>query len=133
MAGENEIFVVTGSGQAHLHPSMELCNHLASRSYHCTLVVPSTALSSSIPSSFTQNPLAGTVRIAGSAGPPMPGPDPFCHQAAQDLEAQLSGHSARPLCAIIDFQMGWTMKIFWKFDVPVIGFFTFGACAAAME
>ncbi|PON94697.1 UDP-glucuronosyl/UDP-glucosyltransferase [Trema orientale] len=133
MAGENEIFVVTGPGQGHLHPSMELCNHLASRSYHSTLVVPSTALSSFIPSSFTQNPLTGIVRIAGSSTPHMPGPDPFRHQAAQDLEAQLSGRSARPLCAIIDFQMGWTKNIFWKFDVPVIGFFTFGACAAAME
>ncbi|KAA8521243.1 hypothetical protein F0562_011920 [Nyssa sinensis] len=29
--------------------------------------------------------------------------------------------------------MGWTKHVFWKFNIPVISFFTFGACAAAME
>ncbi|KAL7159779.1 hypothetical protein ABFS83_01G050500 [Erythranthe nasuta] len=29
--------------------------------------------------------------------------------------------------------MSWTKHIFWKFNIPVISFFTFGACAAAME
>lgn len=66
----------------------------------------------------------------------MPGPDPFLQKVGQDLETHLANRSkdsARPLCAIIDFQMGWTKRVFCKFDIPFIGFFTFGACAAAME
>jgi hypothetical protein len=38
-----------------------------------------------------------------------------------------------PICAIIDFQLGWTGQVFRRFSVPVIGLFTFGASAAAME
>lgn len=66
----------------------------------------------------------------------MTGADPVRQRPAQDLETQLANRSkdsARPLCAIIDFQMGWTKRVFWKFNIPFIGFFTFGACAAAME
>ncbi|KAF3447668.1 hypothetical protein FNV43_RR08371 [Rhamnella rubrinervis] len=132
---EGEIFVVTGPGQGHLNPCMELCKHLASRNYQTTLVVPSTA-SFAIPSSFTQNTSTRIVHVAGSSGPSMPGPDPFRDKSGQDLEAHLANRSkdsARPLCAIIDFQMGWTKRVFWKFHIPFIGFFTFGACAAAME
>lgn len=132
-----EIFVVTGSGQGHFHPCMELCKHISSRDYHATLVIPST-LSSSIPASFSQNPLTGIAEIAGSSGPPMPPSEALRHQAAQDLDAHLANRSnlpnlPPPLCAIIDFQMGWTKQVFWRFNIPVIGFFTFGACAAAME
>ncbi|KAG6636303.1 scopoletin glucosyltransferase-like [Carya illinoinensis] len=132
MAGK--IFVVTGSGQGHLHPCMELCKHLASRSFHTTLVIPF-SLSSSIPSSFSQHPLTDIAQITGSLGPPMPGSDSLRQQAAQDLESHLSNlpDLRPPICAIIDFQMGWTKRVFWKFNIPVIGFFTFGACAAAME
>uniref|UniRef100_A0A2N9J4L0 UDP-glycosyltransferases domain-containing protein n=1 Tax=Fagus sylvatica TaxID=28930 RepID=A0A2N9J4L0_FAGSY len=130
------IFVVTGSGQGHLNPSMELCNHLVSRNYHTTLIIPST-LSSSIPSSFSQNPLTSILHITGSSlRPPIPGSDPLTHQSALDLHAHLANQSQsqpQPLCAIVDFQMGWTKKVFWKFNIPVISFFTFGACAAAME
>jgi hypothetical protein len=137
MVGVGEIFVVTGSGQGHLHPCMELCKHFSSRNYHTTLVIPST-LSSSIPSSFSQNPLTGIAPIAGTSGPPMPGSDSLRQQAAQDLEAHLADRSKLPdlpppICAVIDFQMGWTKGVFWRFNIPVIGFFTFGACAASME
>ncbi|GMY17895.1 UDP-glycosyltransferase 73E1-like [Fagus crenata] len=130
------IFVVTGSGQGHLNPSMELCNHLVSRNYHTTLIIPST-LSSSIPSSFSQNPLTSILHITGSSlRPPIPASDPLTQQSALDLHAHLANQSQsqpQPLCAIVDFQMGWTKKVFWKFNIPVISFFTFGACAAAME
>ncbi|XP_015901336.3 UDP-glycosyltransferase 89A2 [Ziziphus jujuba] len=131
-----EIFVVTGSGQGHLNPCMELCKHLTSRNYHTTLVAPS-IVSSAIPFSFTQNPCTSTVHVAGSSGPPVPGQDPMRQQASQDLEthlaSRLSKESTHPLCAIIDFQMSWSKEVFWKFNIPVVGFFTFGACAAAME
>ncbi|XP_061996981.1 UDP-glycosyltransferase 73C7-like [Rosa rugosa] len=135
MAGVREIFVVSAAGQGHLQPCMELCNHLLSRHYHTTIVIPST-LSSAIPSSFSQNPLAQILQLTASSGPPRPGPDPLRNQAAQDLDRHLANRPAtapRPLCAVIDFQMGWSKEVFWKFDVPVVGFFTFGACAAAME
>ncbi|KAJ7953363.1 Glycosyltransferase [Quillaja saponaria] len=69
---------------------------------------------------------------------PLPGSDQLRQQAAQDLESDIAkryevSDLPRPLCAIVDFQMGWTKFVFWKFNIPVIGFFTFGACAAAME
>lgn len=133
-----EVFVVTGSGQGHVHPCMELCKHLTSRNYHTTLVVPSN-LSSAIPSSFSSHPLVSIAQITVPPGPPMPPSHPTAHQHAhQDLLAHLSAHSSDPespraLCAIIDFQLGWTKECFWKFQIPVIPFFTFGACAAAME
>lgn len=132
-----DIFVVTGSGQGHLHPCMELCKHLSCRNYHTTLVVPST-LSSTIPSSFTQNPLNAIIQITGTSGRPGHVPDPIRKQATQDLEKHLTNRSnnpdsIRPFCAIIDFQLGWTKSVFLKFGIPVISFFTFGACAAAME
>lgn len=59
-------------------------------------------------------------------------------QVGLDLEAHLSSRSSGPdsshlVCAIIDFPMGWIKHIFWKHNVPVVSFFTFGSCAAAME
>ncbi|KAI5344486.1 hypothetical protein L3X38_012363 [Prunus dulcis] len=132
-----EIFVVSAAGQGHLQPCTQLCNHLNSRNYQTNLVVPS---SPAIPSSsFTrQNPLAQILHLAASPSPPRPGPDPLRHKAAQELRDHLADLSnipdmPLPLCAIVDFQMGWTKEVFWKFHVPVIGFFTFGAYAAAME
>ncbi|KAK3230878.1 hypothetical protein Dsin_002759 [Dipteronia sinensis] len=133
---EGEIFVVTGDGQGHIHPCMQLCNHLSSRNYHTTLIFPSN-FASAIPSSFTQHPLTKAAQIT-SSGRPMPGSDPLLQQSSQDLEAHLVYHSRNPgsptpLCAVVDFQMGWTKGVFWKFNIPVISLFTFGACAAAME
>ncbi|GLT91292.1 hypothetical protein SLE2022_091860 [Rubroshorea leprosula] len=125
-----EIFVLSGYGHGHLHPCMELCNHLSSRDFQSTLVI-SSSLSSAMPSSFSQKvlPIAPSNRF-------VPGSDPV--QAAQDLETHLTNHYGNqnqppPLCAIVDFQMGWTKTIFSKFNIPIIGLFTFSACAAAME
>ncbi|KAK9219581.1 hypothetical protein WN943_008227 [Citrus x changshan-huyou] len=133
---EREIFVVTGYGQGHLQPCMELCKNFSSRNYHTTLVIPS-ILVSAIPPSFTQYPRTRTTQIT-SSGRPMPPSDPLSQQAAKDLEANLASRSENPdfpapLCAIVDFQVGWTKAIFWKFNIPVVSLFTFGACAAAME
>ncbi|WJZ82975.1 hypothetical protein VitviT2T_002693 [Vitis vinifera] len=128
------IFVVTSTGQGHLFPCIELCNHLASRNYQATLVLPS-QLSSSLPPSFLQNPLLRPAPITAPARLMVPESDPLRQQSAAELEAYLSStsDSVRILCAVVDFQMSWTKGIFWKFNIPVIGFFTFGACAAAME
>ncbi|KAL9369059.1 hypothetical protein Peur_040258 [Populus x canadensis] len=102
-----DIYVVTGPGQGHLRPCMHLCNLLNKRNYHTTLVLSST-LSSAIPPSFAQNPLTTITQIAPSSRP-LPGSDLLSQQAAEDLRAHLSN------------------------SVPVIGLFTFGASAAAME
>ncbi|XP_052296651.1 uncharacterized protein LOC107176354 [Citrus sinensis] len=133
---ERGIFVVTGYGQGHLQPCMELCKNFSSHNYHTTLVIPS-ILVSAIPPSFTQYPRTRTTQITSSGGP-MPPSDPLSQQAAKDLEANLASRSENPdfpspLCAIVDFQVGWTKAIFWKFNIPVVSLFTFGACAAAME
>lgn len=132
-----EIYVVTGSGQGHLHPCMELCKLLISRDFHTTLVAFSN-LSSDIPSAFTSHPLVSLQLISGFSGTPMMQSDADQQKSRQDLFDQLTARSnnhdsPKMLCAIIDFQLGWTKEVFWKFDVPVIGFFTFSACAAAME
>ncbi|KAK9267057.1 hypothetical protein L1049_003606 [Liquidambar formosana] len=131
-----EMFEVSGSGRGHLYPCLELCKHLASRNYKATLVISSN-LSSTVPD-LTHYPLIEIALIAGSSGPPLPGSDQLRQQSALDLEAHLSKRSNSPdmphsLCAIIDFQLGWTKEVFGKFNIPMIGFFTFGACAAAME
>ena len=136
MGRGRDIYVITGPGQGHLRPCMDLCNKLNTRNYHTTLVISST-LSSSIPSSFTQNPLISIAQIAPSSRP-VPGSDLLSPQAAEDLRAHLSSRCEvhdlpLPICAIIDFQLGWTKQVFRKFSIPVIGFFTFGASAAAME
>ncbi|PSR89276.1 UDP-glycosyltransferase [Actinidia chinensis var. chinensis] len=119
----NEIFVVTSLGSGHLFPCIELCNLLSSRNYQTTLVLPSNLL---LPSSFRHR----TASIAAfDVGPHSP--TQAQHQAGLDLLAHLEAH--RPLCAVVDFQVGWAKPIFLKFDVPVVSLFTFGACAASME
>ncbi|WCJ30590.1 UDP-Glycosyltransferase superfamily protein [Euphorbia peplus] len=133
---KGEIFVVTGHGHGHLHPCMQLCNHLSKRNLQTTLVISST-LSSSIPSSFTQNPSVSLAPISPPP-PPMPGTDFLASQYAQDLHQHLltrfkTPPLPHPVYAIIDFQMGWTKHLFSKLDIPVISLFTFGASAASME
>ncbi|XP_030953204.1 scopoletin glucosyltransferase-like [Quercus lobata] len=133
-----EIFVVTGAGQGHLHPCMELCTHLSSRNFHTTLVIPSISgtTPTQIPSSFSQNPLTSFVYI--TSGPPMrPGSDPTRQQSELELQAHITTNRSQSqppiICAIVDFQIGWTKEVFQKFNIPVVSFVSFGACAAAME
>ncbi|KAK9275215.1 hypothetical protein L1049_022477 [Liquidambar formosana] len=139
-----EIWVVLYFGQGHLFPCMELCKHLASRNFKATLIVP-TYLSSYAPSSFRQHPLVEMVEISLSfPSPPPPGSDPFSHHhihqqlMATALENVLSSRignpgSTPPVCAVLDVMMPFSSEIFKKFDVPTVGFFTSGACAAALE
>ncbi|XP_065874314.1 UDP-glycosyltransferase 89B2-like [Euphorbia lathyris] len=132
-----EIFVVTGHGHGHLHPCMQLCNHLTKRNLQITLIISST-LSPSIPSSFTQNPSISVAPISPPP-PPKPGSDFLASQSAQDLHHHLLNRFntpsslPHPVYAVVDFQMGWTKHVFWKLEIPVISLFTFGAAAAAME
>lgn len=142
MAGE--IFVVPFFGQGHVLPSMELSKHIASRNFKAIFVIPAN-ISSSIPSSFRHNPLIEVVELPSSPTPPPPmdpGADPMLHhrtlhaEMGNNLEILLSTRNAtqkHTSCAIIDVMMGWTSQTFLKFEIPTIGFFTSGACSAAME
>ncbi|GMH02273.1 hypothetical protein Nepgr_004112 [Nepenthes gracilis] len=149
MAG-GEIVVLPFFGQGHLFPCIELCNHLSSRNFKITLVI-SAALSSSIPSSLRSQPLVQIAEIQADAPPPPPpetlggpppqsaGPDPFHKQHDQiglGIESLLSARpdgSPRHVCAIVDVMMSWSKDVLKKFDVPVVAFFTSGACSAAIE
>uniref|UniRef100_A0A5B6YLF1 Putative UDP-glycosyltransferase 73C2 n=1 Tax=Davidia involucrata TaxID=16924 RepID=A0A5B6YLF1_DAVIN len=147
-----EILVIPSFGQGHLFPCMELCKHFSSRNYKTTLIISSN-LSSSVPSSLRHNPLIEIVEIEASSSPPTPpppstaeGPGPgffnlfhrHQQQMSQGIESFLSSRfgnpdQIRPVCAVIDVMMSSSKEVFMKFDVPLVSFFTSGACASAME
>ncbi|KAH9686989.1 glycosyltransferase [Citrus sinensis] len=68
-----------------------------------------------------------------------PSPPPSHHhlvmhgQMLQGLRNLLSTREpeTRPVCAVIDVMMGWTADVCENFEVPIVGFFTSGACSAA--
>ncbi|GKU95877.1 hypothetical protein SLEP1_g9178 [Rubroshorea leprosula] len=138
MAGE--IFVLPAFGQGHLFPCIELCKLIASRSYKATLVIFST-LSSSVPSSFRQHPLIEIFDIPSPSGSdPIPMHPDSKPQMLLCLENLISTRRKqpdlpRPLCAVVDLIviMEWTADVFNKLGIPTVGFFTSGACSAAME
>ncbi|CAA2990879.1 UDP-glycosyltransferase 73B4-like [Olea europaea subsp. europaea] len=39
----------------------------------------------------------------------------------------------RPLCVVMDVMMSWSKELFKKMEIPVVSFFTSGACSAAVE
>lgn len=127
-------------GQGHLFPCIELCKLLASRNHKVTLIIFST-LSSSVPSSFRQNPLIEIVEIQSPPGadhiPMHPESKPRLILVLENLiSTRLENpDSSPPLCAIVDVLliMSWTNDVFEKFGIPTVGFFTSGACSAAME
>lgn len=142
----SEIWVVPFFGQGHLLPSIELCKLIASKNFKTTLII-SSDLSSTIPSSFSQYPLIHVAQLPSSPPPPPPpepSSDPFQHhlqhhsQMAQAIQNLISIRSQNPdlgfpVCAVVDVMMSWTGEIFNKFGIPTVGFFTSGACSAAME
>ncbi|EEF49501.1 UDP-glycosyltransferase 73C4 [Ricinus communis] len=137
MSSGGEILILPAFGQGHLFPCMELCQLIASRNYKATLVIFST-LSSSVPSSFRQLPLVEVVDIPSPTGPqqlPVPMHPDSRNQMHLSLENLLSSRPNKPLSAIVDVLVviSWSAHIFHIFDVPTIGFFTSGACSAAME
>ncbi|KAL6124658.1 hypothetical protein ACLB2K_077170 [Fragaria x ananassa] len=81
----------------------------------------STTTTTTTPPSSSPPPFPKTHSPKSSPSPPLPAlPDPLRQQAALDLDRHLAARPAsapRPLCAVIDFQMGWTKELFWKFDL----------------
>ncbi|KAJ8754386.1 hypothetical protein K2173_002837 [Erythroxylum novogranatense] len=147
-----EIWIVPFFGQGHVLPSIELAKHVASRKFKASLVIP-THLSSSIPSSLRHFPLLEVIEFPGNSSPPSPPPPqqpssdlplpPNHHHdrhghMSQGLETLLSAISQQPntrlpICALVDVMMSSTSEAFKRFEIPTIGFFTSGACSAAME
>ncbi|KAF2308867.1 hypothetical protein GH714_022263 [Hevea brasiliensis] len=133
-----EVLVVPAFGQGHLFPCIELCKLIATHNYKTTLVIFS-SLSSSVPSTFRENPLLHILEIPSPSGSvPIPMHADSRKQMHLCLENLLSNRSQNPklpICAIVDVLvvMSWSADIFKKFHVPTIGFFTSGACSAAME
>ncbi|KAL9266793.1 UDP-glycosyltransferase 73C3-like protein [Drosera capensis] len=137
-----EILVLPFFGQGHLFPCIELTKHLSSRNFTVTLIV-SSSLSSSLPSSLTTHiHLIPSDPIGPSPPGPGPnpvGPEPFGKQQDQmgaGIEEMLKSRpdgSTRPVCAVVDVMMSWSKEVFRKHEIPVVAFFTSGACSAAME
>ncbi|XP_047325380.1 UDP-glycosyltransferase 89A2-like [Impatiens glandulifera] len=151
-----EIFVVPFFGQGHLIPSVELCKQLSSRNFNTKLIIPS-HLSSSIPAatSLHQYPLFHILTLSDAVGSPFPpgppppppeggavagggGPPPpgHCNQEmGREIESLLSqiGTSIVSIAVIDVMMMGSVRWVFRKFGIPVVAFFTSGACSAAME
>ncbi|KAI4371636.1 hypothetical protein MLD38_009963 [Melastoma candidum] len=151
-AAAAEVVVVPFFGQGHLLPSIELCNRLSSRNFKVILVISSN-LSSSVPSSLRFLPLLHVLEIPSSLPPPPPSsfspgegnvPDPMQghrhhhSQLSEGLGKYLSSRPEvsvpnRPLFAVVDVMMGWTGELFASHRIPTVGFFTSGACSAALE
>ncbi|KAH7854038.1 hypothetical protein Vadar_009369 [Vaccinium darrowii] len=131
-AAGGQIFVLTSVGYGHLFPSIELSHHLSSQNYTTTIILPSNLLPS-LPLSLLplQPSPPRRLNFPLRFSPPSPERDHANHQAGLDLSAHLE--AGRPLCAVVDFHLDWAKPILDKFNVPVVSFFTFGACAAAME
>lgn len=138
MATEIEIWVVPFFGQGHLFPCMELCRHFASRNCRANFVISSNLLPS-VPPSFREHPLVEILELESPPpGPPGPGSNIHHHHRGitQGIEKILLGRSesgTRPVCVVVDVMMGWMGEIFVKFGIPTVGFFTSGACSAAIE
>ncbi|KAG6397168.1 hypothetical protein SASPL_143333 [Salvia splendens] len=123
-----DILVLPFFGQGHLFPCAELCKRLSSPHRKSILIIPS-HLSSSIPSDLHRHPFVHVSQI-----PPLP-LDTVSDSLGPGIESFLSStyHNARPAFVVIDVLMSWTKPIFKRFNIPIVSFFTSGACATVME
>lgn len=140
----DEILVVPFPHAGHIFPATQLSAHLARRNYKVTLLLPSSSSSSA---SAPPHPL---VRIVDFSLPPTNRIQP---QLLEDtLHALLAGifqrfglehhHDASfpsslprkpPLCVIVDDMISGLIDTCVQHRVPVVSFFTSGACAAALD
>lgn len=160
MEAPGEILLLPLYGQGHLLPCMELCKRLSSLNYRAILIISSN-LSSSVPSSIFHHPLVEVTQLPSSPPPldslqllpppsemvdeegekPTSGPNPFHHDYQQLgtgiktflLDKYVKPDKIRPVCVVIDVMMSWSKEIFGMFDIPAVTFFTSGACSAAMK
>ncbi|KAL0371950.1 UNVERIFIED_CONTAM: UDP-glycosyltransferase 73B4 [Sesamum calycinum] len=153
MEAITDILVLPFFGQGHLFPCVELCKHFSSYNCRSLFIIPS-HLSSSIPSNLRHYPLVEVLEIPASYSPPPPPPDmpktessrpraggPGVHhhhhqELGLGIESFLSQryeNSSPPGCVVMDVMMSWSKDIFRKANVPIVSFFTSGACSTAME
>ncbi|RZS13780.1 hypothetical protein BHM03_00045406 [Ensete ventricosum] len=141
----DEILVVPFPHAGHIFPATQLSAHLARRNYKVTLILPSSSSSSS--ASSPPHPL---VRIVDFS---LPHTNPIQPQLLEDtLHALLAGifqhvglehHQDAsfpsslprkpPLCVIVDDMISGLIDTCVQHQVPVVSFFTSGACAAALD
>ncbi|KAH6759847.1 hypothetical protein C2S51_016796 [Perilla frutescens var. frutescens] len=140
-----DILVLPFFGQGHLFPCAELCKHFSSHNCKSIFIIPS-HLSSSIPSDLHRHPLVQVIQISTSPPPADasdgdysgPGAKPAHHrqhhQMGQGIESFLSERfqNVRPAFVVVDVMMSWSKEIFTKANIPIVSFFTSGACATAM-
>ncbi|XP_047972210.1 crocetin glucosyltransferase 3-like [Salvia hispanica] len=138
-----DVLIVPFFGQGHLFPCAELCRHISSYNCNSIFIIPS-PLASSIPSDLHLNPSIEVVRIESSeealprdaTDGDWPAPGPHHHrQLGQGIESFLSERfeNSPPAFVVMDVMMNWSKHIFKKANIPIVSFFTSGACAAAME
>ncbi|XP_047965924.1 UDP-glycosyltransferase 92A1-like [Salvia hispanica] len=138
-----DVLIVPFFGQGHLFPCAELCKHLSSYNCNSFFIIPS-HLSSYIPSDLHHHPSIELVRIEYSEATPPPDASNgdwsaarshHHHQLGQGIQSFLSRRfeNAPPAFVVMDVMMNWSKYIFKKANIPIVSFFTSGACGAAME
>ncbi|EYU29081.1 hypothetical protein ABFS82_05G115000 [Erythranthe guttata] len=145
-----DILVLPFFGQGHLFPCVELCKNLSSHNCKSILIIPS-HLSSSIPSNLHLHPSVEVLQIPASYSPPPPGtaapppppavpaksvakrPHQELGQGIESFLAQRYPGQTRPGCVVMDVMMSWSKEIFMREKIPVVTFFTSGACSTALE
>ncbi|KDO58837.1 hypothetical protein CISIN_1g048385mg [Citrus sinensis] len=141
-AAEAEIWIVPFFGQGHLFLCIELCNQIASRNYKSTLIIPSHISATStipfsiIPSSFHQYPLFEVIEISSSS----PRPALSLPRFTNILSLKLLKYPPSPPHphVVMHSQMLQGLRNLFqpgnpKPTLPIVGFFTSGACSAAVE
>ncbi|CAL9069805.1 unnamed protein product, partial [Musa banksii] len=138
----DEILVVPFPHAGHIFPATQLSAHLARRNYKVALLLPSSSSASSPP-----HPL---VRIVDFSLPPTNRIQPqLLEDTLHDLLAGFFQHFGLerhhdasfpsslprkpPLCVIVDDMISGLIDTCVQHRVPVVSFFTSGACAAALD
>ncbi|XP_057766590.1 UDP-glycosyltransferase 73B5-like [Salvia miltiorrhiza] len=121
MGAATDILVVPFFGQGHLFPCAELCKRLSSHNHKSIFIIPS-HLSSSISSDLHHHPSVEVIQIDH-------------HDLGHGIQSFLSGRyqNVRPAFVVVDVLMIRLKPIFIKANIPIVSFFTSGACATAME
>ncbi|GAA0138931.1 glycosyltransferase [Lithospermum erythrorhizon] len=151
MESLGEIIVLPFFGQGHLNPCLELCKQFGALNLRAILIIPST-LTSSV---SNDHPLVEVVELPNSSPPPetadvtdsesKPGngagsnpplnrlSDPMAQGIDHFLTERYGSGQVRPICAVVDVMMRWSVDIFAKLNIPIASFFTSGACHSAIE
>nr|QSM19609.1 glycosyltransferase [Arnebia euchroma] len=150
MGSLGEIIVLPFFGQGHLNPCLELCKQFGALNVKAIFIIPST-LSSSV---SNDHPLVEVVELPNSpsesesesesesnpshgTGSNPPRRRSLANPLAQGIDSFLTERygsgQVRPICAVVDVMMAWSVDVFAKLEIPIASFFTSGACHSAIE